>query len=90
MTQIDQEIEYRNEIKKKDFKSQVSELKVNKMIQKKMDQRQLYENMNKQREEERFMQNILEQKKQLILEAIHSLGLDNQDLPKGTGLDKIK
>ena len=44
----------------------------------------------KQMDEDAFMEAILEQKKQLILEAIKSLGLDEQDLPKGTGLNTIK
>jgi len=60
------------------------------MLSKKDEQRQLDEQKRKQMDEDAFMEGILEQKKQLILEAIRSLGLDMQDLPKGTGLNTIK
>jgi len=60
------------------------------MLSKKEDQRQQDEQKRKQMDEDAFMEGILEQKKQLILEAIRSLGLDEQDLPKGTGLNTIK
>lgn len=61
-----------------------------KMLSKKEEQRQAQVHKQKQMEEDAFMESILEQKKQLILEAIKSLGLDEQDLPKGTGLNNIK
>jgi hypothetical protein len=61
-----------------------------KMMSKKEEQRQAEIHKQKQMEEDAFMESILEQKKQLILEAIKSLGLDDQDLPKGTGLNNIK
>jgi hypothetical protein len=60
------------------------------MLSKKEEQRQQDEQKRKQMDEDAFMEGILEQKKQLILEAIRSLGLDEQDLPKGTGLNTIK
>jgi len=60
------------------------------MLTKKEEQRQQDEQKRKQMDEDAFMEGILEQKKQLILEAIRSLGLDEQDLPKGTGLNTIK
>lgn len=60
------------------------------MMSKKEEQRQAEIHKQKQMEEDAFMESILEQKKQLILEAIKSLGLDDQDLPKGTGLNNIK
>jgi len=60
------------------------------MLSKKEEQRQQDEHKRKQMDEDAFMEGILEQKKQLILEAIRSLGLDEQDLPKGTGLNTIK
>jgi hypothetical protein len=61
-----------------------------KMMTKKEEQKQLADLKKKQMDEDAFMEAILEQKKQLILEAIKSLGLDDQDLPKGTGLNTIK
>jgi len=57
---------------------------------KKEEQKHLADLKKKQMDEDAFMEAILEQKKQLILEAIKSLGLDDQDLPKGTGLNTIK
>lgn len=60
------------------------------MLSKKEETRQAEVHKQKQMEEDAFMESILEQKKQLILEAIKSLGLDEQDLPKGTGLNNIK
>jgi hypothetical protein len=60
------------------------------MLTKKEEQHELQQQKMKQMDEDAFMEGILEQKKQLILEAIRSLGLDDQDLPKGTGLNTIK
>lgn len=60
------------------------------MLSKKEEQRLLDEQKRKQMDEDAFMEGILQQKKQLILEAIRSLGLDLQDLPKGTELNTIK
>lgn len=60
------------------------------MLTKKEEQHELQQQKRKQMDEDAFMEGILEQKKQLILEAIRSLGLDDQDLPKGTGLNTIK
>jgi len=65
-------------------------MKHQKMLTKKDELKQQEDIKQKQREEDAFMEGILEQKKQLILEAIRSLGLDDQDLPKGTGLNTIK
>lgn len=44
------------------------------------------EEKDKQKAEEDFMKQIMEQKRLLLIEAIRSLGLDEQDLPKGTGV----
>jgi len=87
---IDDEIAYRLKIKQDEFKQKVSDLKMQKMMTKKEEQKQLADLKKKQMDEDAFMEAILEQKKQLILEAIKSLGLDDQDLPKGTGLNTIK
>lgn len=73
-----------------EFKQRVADLKHAKMLSKKEETRQAEVHKQKQMEEDAFMESILEQKKQLILEAIKSLGLDEQDLPKGTGLNNIK
>lgn len=59
------------------------------MMMRKEDQRKQEREMQKLRDEDEFMAQILEQKKQLLLEAINSLGLDHQDLPKGTGLNTL-
>lgn len=87
---IDKEIDHRNKLRHQDFKRQVEELKHQKMLMKKEDTRKQKAEQEQRQREEEFMDNILEQKRQLLLEAIHSLGLDHQDLPKGTGLDKLK
>merc|ERR1712166_847175 len=87
---IDDEIAYRLKIKQDEFKQKVSDLKMQKMMTKKEEQKHLADLKKKQMDEDAFIEAILEQKKQLILEAIKSLGLDDQDLPKGTGLNTIK
>jgi len=69
---------------------QVENMKHKKMLMRKDEQRVHLELREKQRQDDEFMQKMLEQKKQLLMQAIHSLGLDKQDLPKGTGLDQLK
>jgi len=90
LQRIDKEIEERDRIKKNEFKQKVHDLKHGKMLDKKKEQRAIEEEQRKQVEEAKFMDKILEQKRQLILEAIKNLGLDENDLPKGTGLNNLE
>jgi len=90
MKAIDEEITYRKQLRKEDFRQDVDKLKLQKMVQRKDERLSQDLTRDKQLQEEAFMQHILQQKRQLILQAIHSLGLDSQDLPKGTGIDKLE
>jgi len=86
LQKIDDEIEYRNQLKRKDFQLQVEDMKSMKNQLRKQNKQKENEEKQKQKDEEEFMKQIMEQKRLLLIEAIRSLGLDEQDLPKGTGV----